>query len=185
MSVIPGLELRLDEVGQQLIDMVEDGSHNGIEYTGLWLQGERFEGDPGELAQQPAGILSYAIFYPNKTHPTGGYIVSITSPDSDYLAMMQGVELNPDDVAEDYAQNNAIRKQLATAVIEKGGLLANVADTCERLRVPLGAIVLWVKEEDDELPSLASFHSLATLPPAQALKALKFAIWERTSHQNE
>jgi hypothetical protein len=161
--------------------MIDDGVYSGIEYTGLWLRSEHFEVAPETLDEQPAGIVSYALFYPDKAHPVGGYIVSLASPESDYLNMIQGVELDPAGVAEDLAKNGDIRRRIVDRTKESGGLLADISDKCERLRVPLGAIVLWLKDERDETPSFASFHSVADLPPEQALRALKFAIWERTS----
>lgn len=176
MSVVPGLGLKVNEVGRQLVDIVDEGSCKGVQYTGLWMNGPDFLGNATRSA---AGILSYALFYPDKTHRFGGYIVTDVAPGRDYLSIMQCLALDKKDIAEDEEVNGAARKQLVANAEERGGLLACVSDVCERLRVPLGAMVLWAQNKEDELPTIATFHSVATLPPQRALSVLRFALWER------
>lgn len=180
MGLLPGLELELDTVNNQLVQIVDDGACNAVEYSGLWLTGDTFPGNPGDLITELPFVSTFALFYPEKAHRFGGYLVSCFEPGGDFLEMMQKVQIDQEDLRIDSAANAAIRARLAESTRLKGGLLAEVSERCESLRIPLGAVVLWQKDEDSITPEFASFHSVSTLPPDQALNAMKFAMWERT-----
>lgn len=178
MSTIPGLGLGIEQVSGQLIEVVDDGTCGGEDYTALWLSGKDYCGDPETLTEQPAGILSFLMYYPMAEHPLGGYVISQHEPGM-MLSMFQGLELREEDLAVEGAQNALPRQALIDAAKAKGGLVAQASETCEKRHIPLAAVVLWAEKDDDPEPSFASFHSLTVLPPEQALKALKFAVWQR------
>lgn len=178
MSTIPGLGLGIEMVSSQLIEVIDSGCCEGQDYTAVWLRGQRHCGDLSTLIEQPAGILSFLLFYPIVDHPSGGYLVSQHEP-GEFISIFRGMEIDENDLAVECAQNAALRQVSINEAKGKGGLIALASETCERLHIPLGAIVMWAEKEEDTEPSFTSFHSLALLPPEQALNTMKFAIWER------
>ena len=114
------------------------------------------------------------MFYPQQDHAFGGVLLSYLRPESDTLTMVQNLEIDKKELAEDFRQNAAIRRSLEERAKPDGGLLASISETCERLKAPLGAIVLWQRDTSSSETEYdyASFHSVAVLSPDFALRAV-------------
>lgn len=183
METAPKFNLEDQEVHNHLDQIIDLGQCGGTRYAFFWLTGGDFKADYSDNDYQPAIFESSAMYYPNEKHPLGGHLISISPQSSERIQGMKDVEIYSVHLADDTARYGATRDKLADSVKNKGGLLSVVSKNCQIQQIPLGVITLWLENETDPKPTLASLYSVAVLPPKLALNAIKFAIWQRLNEK--